>query len=231
MPRTTRISQDAGRSSPYELRAQTSLTRNSPYTPIDSENGGIRLVEIEPGKFDDPIVMRFIQSNLVNGSHAYEALSYVWGTEFSTSRVIVDEKPITITANLECALRHLRFTVLKRILWIDAISMNQKDTQERNHQVQIMGRIYSTARAVIVWLGAVDKEEIHQKIVLEAMQFHFSERSPSIIMLFNYMLNTISIMHEVAGDLLQPKNCLLLALEQIVTRPWFSRIWVRNLYL
>ncbi|KAI0101515.1 hypothetical protein GGR51DRAFT_331203 [Nemania sp. FL0031] len=41
--------------------------------------------------------------------------------------------------------------------WIDAICINQNDTTERNHQVNMMERIYSTAAFVLVWLGEADK--------------------------------------------------------------------------
>ncbi|KAH8587991.1 heterokaryon incompatibility protein-domain-containing protein [Bisporella sp. PMI_857] len=38
-------------------------------------------------------------------------------------------------------------------IWIDAISINQADLQERNSQVSMMGGIYMGAFAVRVWLG------------------------------------------------------------------------------
>jgi hypothetical protein len=38
-------------------------------------------------------------------------------------------------------------------LWVDAICIDQAILRERNHQVSLMRRIYSRARAVITWLG------------------------------------------------------------------------------
>jgi hypothetical protein len=40
-------------------------------------------------------------------------------------------------------------------IWCDALCIDQniEATQERNHQVQLMGRIYSAAQSVVVWLG------------------------------------------------------------------------------
>ena len=38
-------------------------------------------------------------------------------------------------------------------LWADAICINQNDVLEKNHQVQYMKSIYSSADRVIVWLG------------------------------------------------------------------------------
>jgi hypothetical protein len=41
-------------------------------------------------------------------------------------------------------------------LWIDALSINQGDIQERCEQVKLMSSIYQTATKVVVWLGPED---------------------------------------------------------------------------
>jgi hypothetical protein len=135
MPRTGRTPRNTAHDSPYTHHSEpTSLIRTSPYGPIDSENGEIRLLELAPGKFDDTIVMRLIPCNIVaDNPHAYEALSYCWGTEITSRVAVLDGIPISITANLDSALRHLRLTIVKRTMWVDAISIDQKATQERNH--------------------------------------------------------------------------------------------------
>jgi hypothetical protein len=42
------------------------------------------------------------------------------------------------------------------VLWVDAICINQEDTNEKNHQVQLMGDVYAQAICVIAWLGEDD---------------------------------------------------------------------------
>jgi hypothetical protein len=226
MPRTGRVPRYTSRDSPYAPREQTSLIRTSPYTPIDSENGEIRLLELAPGKFDDTIVMRLISCSLEHDTQMYEALSYVWGTEIASQQAVLGGIPILITANLDCALRHLRLTIVKRTMWIDAISINQKDTRERNQQVQIMGKIYSSAQKVTIWLGFTDRNDLYLRVVLEAMQFHFSEENPSTVRLFDYMCSVVDIINEQAGKVHDSKECVLDALHHIIDRPWFGRIWV-----
>ena len=44
-------------------------------------------------------------------------------------------------------------TAFPSYLWVDAISINQNDTQERSQQVSMMGDIYSLSQIVLVWLG------------------------------------------------------------------------------
>lgn len=41
-------------------------------------------------------------------------------------------------------------------LWIDGICINQKDREEKNHQVEMMAEIYSSAKQVLIWLGEGD---------------------------------------------------------------------------
>ena len=100
------------------------------YSPVDSRNGHIRLLDLYPGHFDDSLVVHLHAAPL-RDQHipAYEALSYVWGTGSSTTRVHLkdDNKlQLRITANLGSALRHLRLPDQHRTLWIDAhVSIKQ----------------------------------------------------------------------------------------------------------
>jgi hypothetical protein len=43
-------------------------------------------------------------------------------------------------------------------LWVDAICINQKDVNERGHQVGIMRDVYSKAARVLIWLGEESKD-------------------------------------------------------------------------
>jgi hypothetical protein len=45
-----------------------------------------------------------------------------------------------------------------QLLWIDAICINQANTAERNHQVNLMRSVYAQASIVLVWLGEVDPQ-------------------------------------------------------------------------
>ncbi|KAI2465775.1 heterokaryon incompatibility protein-domain-containing protein [Annulohypoxylon bovei var. microspora] len=86
--------------------------------------------------------------------YPYEALSYVWGDASVTRTITVNDESIDVTKNLENALRDLRRTDGKlRILWVDALCINQQDNEERTQQVRQMDMIYKDAREVLVWLG------------------------------------------------------------------------------
>ncbi|KAK8152368.1 heterokaryon incompatibility, partial [Phyllosticta citribraziliensis] len=85
----------------------------------------------------------------------YVALSYTWGSPKTPFRIRVDASYLSITANLYAVLG-----VLSKIpqlqggpLWIDAICINQRNEDEKNFQVPLMGRIYSEASEVFAWIG------------------------------------------------------------------------------
>ena len=64
-----------------------------------------------------------------------------------------DSSILLVTTNLLAALRRLRFSTLRRYLWIDAICINQEDTEEKTQQVAMMGQIYKFGHKALIWLG------------------------------------------------------------------------------
>jgi hypothetical protein len=91
----------------------------------------------------------------------YEALSWSWGSGESDYRVLIrkDNKVERkrCSEGLAWALRYLRHEDKDRVIWVDAICIDQDSVEEKNHQVQMMSQIYSYATCVCVWLGLGDK--------------------------------------------------------------------------
>jgi hypothetical protein len=58
-----------------------------------------------------------------------------------------------VTVNLHEALSHLRDRSIERIIWVDAVCINQNDGEEKGQQIQLMAKIYGQASRVLVWLG------------------------------------------------------------------------------
>ncbi|KIW13888.1 hypothetical protein PV08_06669 [Exophiala spinifera] len=83
----------------------------------------------------------------------YEALSYVWGAKTGDQKIDCDGSPLLVTANCLAALQRLRLDDTPRSLWIDAICIDQGAGTEKNHQLKLMGDIYSRAQRTLVWLG------------------------------------------------------------------------------
>ncbi|KAE8381526.1 heterokaryon incompatibility protein-domain-containing protein [Aspergillus bertholletiae] len=123
------------------------------YRPLKSPLN-TRLITLLPNKnFAAPIECTVDEAELGSGQE-YEALSYVWGDRSSPRSIVLNGKAIEVTVNLEAAIRHLRPREgLPRIIWIDALCINQSDVAERTEQVARMDNIYRQAGRVIIWLG------------------------------------------------------------------------------
>lgn len=70
------------------------------------------------------------------------------------------------TTNLVAGLRHLRSNE-QRMLWVDALCVNQSDLDERTLQVAKIWNIFSSAVQVVVWAGL---EEEHSYRALDSMR-------------------------------------------------------------
>lgn len=87
----------------------------------------------------------------------FSALTYVWGQKEDGIRTLrCGSFDLEITSNCHAALSHLRAKLGYFLLWVDAISINQDDDDEKMRQIALMGDIYSLADKVFVWLGTAD---------------------------------------------------------------------------
>lgn len=124
-----------------------------PYTPVDSSRREIRLVTLLPASSPDDPVECVLSSVFLAPGTDYEALSYVWGDERKKTRIQLDDQRFMVTLNLESALSHLRLTYKPRVLWVDALCINQEDQIEKAAQVTFMTDIYDQAKIILSWLG------------------------------------------------------------------------------
>jgi hypothetical protein len=86
-------------------------------------------------------------------SPVFEALSYTWGTDPPIRRITCNGLAFAVRSNLYSALRRLRYRTKPRLLWIDAICIDQANNAEKNTQIPLMGAIYRTATRGLIWLG------------------------------------------------------------------------------
>jgi hypothetical protein len=131
-----------------------------------SSSSPIRLLKLSPATaVNDHIECELFCSDL-DGPQTFEALSYTWGSVDNPVTISLHSTPTQITQNLAAALRHLRLPNEARILWVDALCINQADEDEKSLQVAQMRRVYTSpcTERVLVWLGEEGK-------ACEAMSF------------------------------------------------------------
>lgn len=139
-----------------------------PYKPLDPLESEIRLLILLPPNRRDPadVVRCSLRHVSLDTCHDFTALSYAWGDPGATSGgVIIDGIAVTVGANLKRALLRLRPARRSLDLWVDAVCINQADIREKNVQVPLMARLYSTALSVVLFLGEGDAD-IERVVVL-----------------------------------------------------------------
>ncbi|KAH7370058.1 heterokaryon incompatibility protein-domain-containing protein [Rhexocercosporidium sp. MPI-PUGE-AT-0058] len=211
------------------------------YQPLTGSSA-IRLVILEPGLGQDPVRCRLIHVSL-DDNPQYEALSYAWGDPSATKPICLEGKTLQVTENLESALLNLRDESVdnpkERVLWIDAICINQLHIPERNDQVQRMRDIYGNATLVLIWIGRYH-EEVDALALrdVETWGIHaLVEGSREQTMkIFEFMANVFKLSSEDENEM----QVLIASatkqdwahLERLLRRPWFERLWVvQEVYL
>ncbi|KAK5996951.1 Heterokaryon incompatibility 6-like protein [Cladobotryum mycophilum] len=171
------------------------------YSPLPKDS--IRLLRLMPHRDKTaPIQCTLFDYPLLasdDDDHLYDALSYVWGSSEKTQSIAIDNYDLPITANLHAALSRLRHGLFERLIWVDAICINQEDLKERGHQVQTMAKIYASASRVVVWLGEAEAD---------------SEQA-------------LEEIHRAAnGQSTKSDQRIQQAIIALLQRSWFKRVWV-----
>ena len=140
----------------------------------------------------------------------YDALSYCWGSPNFNRILKCNGTAYPITENLFNALQRLRRTTEPdRYLWVDAICINQHDSWERSFQVGNMLAIFQKAQQVNVWLAE------HGRHTLTA-------------------LHCLTLCHRERVSSTLEKTCsqhfaiVVSGLYDLLDRPWYRRIWVKQ---
>ncbi|KAI0161466.1 heterokaryon incompatibility protein-domain-containing protein [Xylariaceae sp. FL1272] len=198
------------------------------YRDLRNELEEVRILHLYPMSQGDEVRCSLEYVSLRNETlPSFEAVSYCWGDQSRHEKIkLVTADPsgnetfesdVTVTESLYCALKGLRNAENVRLLWVDAICINQRDIDERNSQVSLMRQVYSRARQVVIWLGE------------EYNQFTGSFR----------MLQEILSIQREGPERFQSQISLdkphghaefgtwkYAYIARIFDNPWFSRVWV-----
>jgi hypothetical protein len=156
--------------------------------------------------------------SLDDGQH-YEAVSYVWGdNHLSKCLVLEDGSFVMITASLVEALPRLAESSITGYLWIDQLCIDQTTLAERNHQIKIMGEIYSRSIRVLIFLS-------HHELALKHLMplFGYATNIEAGRLTPEYLEEHLSAKLETkySKDYFRWKSVVTL-----LKHPWFTRAWV-----
>jgi hypothetical protein len=167
----------------------------------------IRLLNLLPGSYGATLKCQIIEVQDPS-STSYDALSYTWGDPVSSETIEVCISVDSGDDNRSMIITRNLYDALQRLrteeprrLWVDAICINQDDLQEKSHQVARMGQIYGNADNVIVWLGEDDAYPRTRGLLMQDGKNRWPLTLPEV------------------------------DLGELVTIPWFFRVWAVQEYV
>jgi ankyrin repeat protein len=185
-----------------------------------------RLLRVLKGT-TDPISCELSQHTLEPNYSGpdFGAVSYAWGGQAKPCEIILDGIKVAVTMNMYLALKDLRQPTNDRILWIDAVCIDQSNEKEQSQQVQQMGSIYSKAERVLVWLGESSYTtdcvmDLMKRVETVAIRDHIDCSSITLEQL-------ASIWLMLTKDLTTDRKSLLRnGFQALLDREWFTRVWI-----
>jgi hypothetical protein len=226
--------EDALKSFSYDHKAL--LTENTVKTHI-------RLVypcRAEPGEFSYSFELKSVP--LDDSTTEFIALSYTWGEDGPSFPIALNGQKLFITKSLATALFHIYSNRPPRPIWIDQISIDQSNKDEKNFQVPLMSKIYSTADEVLIWLGesADGSDELMDALSLAGLKSrecgieelltreNWEKCSRWVAGKDQNDLPRRRPFKELCQEVVPPID--IHALKAWFLRPWFRRVWTIQEY-
>ena len=181
----------------------------------------IRLLKLTLGPELSMLEICLIEKNL--DAAKFEALSYVWGDQARNEVIKCNGCWLRIGSNLHDALCERRRRGSTAFLWVDAISINQDNSREKTHQVRLMRDIYARADRVIIWIG---KEQPKNADAFQLAESMYQKCHGELYDIDTGIYDFEDFDCESNGVPTPFFNPAWIALFEIISHPWFSRVWV-----
>jgi hypothetical protein len=193
----------------------------SPYSRLPG-NGSVRFLHAQRDG-DGGIQCKLVPFCLYSPAcPSFNTLSYVWGQEDVTDEspsITINGQPWrvlpTVYPILEAICDNISFGTAFWF-WIDSICINQADDQERATQVQLMRDLYKKSSLTIVWLGGRSDTSDTAIDFLYTLHKHRKLINDSVRESGRGIPAGVAELHREAS---------WKALEQLLSRPWFLRVW------
>lgn len=179
------------------------------YEPIGTDS--IRLFRI--AKSPDGALFGELRPYSIQGEACptYIALSYVWGAGDYSRSITLNGQRMPVLENVWTFLNEAcRLQSQQALWWIDSVSIDQKNDEERGAQVQLMGSIYQKAYGTIVWLGEA------------------SEDSDVAVEFLHFLRSRVGKLRAGEEEVRQIRSEMFpqwRAVERFLSRSWWNRCW------
>ena len=212
--------------------------RNLAYTSYKYDvlpNDSIRILSLLPGNRGAPLQCELHRAAVPGtispegtSGPTFEALSYAWGDGDFCQILFCNDSAIKITQSLFNALIHLRHSESTRMIWVDAVCIDQNNKYEKIEQLSHMKEIYQHANQVVIWLGLANESVSRAldliRLAANCMRQESGQSTPGL---------NLSFFREPFSDKKNRKRGFpptedlkaWLQVSAIFSRSWFYRCW------
>ncbi|KAK5729433.1 hypothetical protein LTR17_011963 [Elasticomyces elasticus] len=215
---------------------QEEVAANYIWDPLDTTKPSIRLLKVLPVTDQDKRVRVALHTTDLEASEAYDAVSYMWGSDSTLHEILIDDKIALVRQNIWRFLVHARdsslYNQLNSSLWIDSICINQIDNDEKNHQVRQIRKIFDRAHRVIAWLGLASLDQtlsdcagpLNRRLGPRFMQ----AQDPDTLHALSSYVRAVQCQPRRAGDndVDDAKQAILYTLQRMCGSSYWSRLWI-----
>lgn len=179
----------------------------------------------------------------------YEAISYTWGSGDTTEEILVDGCTKKVTKSLYEILTGYSSLFLPKLLWIDALCIDQKNDVEKSQQVPLMNKIYRNAILTTVILGRSPLPDYQGTANKDLIPYRYDGLWSSDTSTRTHfedarlIFDLLEEFHILKGNALTGSDMLTYqlfeslklstskrrqwaALLKLLQHPWFERVWV-----
>lgn len=179
------------------------------------------MLRVKAGRASEPLCCELQTVSLAAEPRpAYESISYVWGDPSPSEPIMLNDMEVGIPLNAKVVLERVRYPECDRVVWIDAICINQKDEGEKQTQVGLMYEVYSFTQRNLVWLGG-DTGDVAEAVAAIEEILADARRETDDYRTFTRTVATRDTSDRKLVLRADPQPLL-----DFFQRRWFKRLWV-----
>jgi hypothetical protein len=219
------------------MSSQATIAADFQHEPLVDPQTHIRLLRITEGSLGQRVSCTLTTWPL-EMAPSYTAISYTWGHPSNTSTILIDGKQKIVRRNCEYILHQAWAFNADSLFWVDDICIDQSLTEEKNHQVSMMGDLYKKATRILACVGEHGDDSDFLISILESRKPFFTQLSEGIYThedesTLEWTGNVPSLRKAprffdglVRTSLFKNRGRISQAYGQFLKRPYFSRVWV-----
>lgn len=171
----------------------------------------------------EPVVWEIVHVSLGDPSLSYKAFSYTWGNPSTIPMPLFlsNHTVLPVSTSIGAIVLFIISTRMLEYFWLDALSIDQMNVEEKGVQVRIMGDIYASATEVMVYLGWASNDSDMAMLFIPVLCETF-QRLEDLGKPISTSINREPVN---APALMWPSEHWF-ALQNLLQRAWFQRAWI-----